>query len=193
MEMSGGCVSCTGSGQPFQEAGRQFGGSGYGGSSSGYGGGGYGLPYGGYGGLGGGYNQAFVECCEGVVNPFILLGIIGGLAGLTFFLRQQVVTFINGRSLNQGWMLQNLLMESFVAESCPVQVTSCMSQALWEELQLKGSAGLLLATTAVGGLELAATKRLAATWPTLRSFPLVQKSYHCLQNFNHCHLTKARQ
>ena len=76
MEMSGGCVSCTGSGQPFQEAGRQFGGSGYGGSSSGYGGGGYGLPYGGFSG---GYNQAFVECCEGVVNPFILLGIIGGI------------------------------------------------------------------------------------------------------------------
>ena len=73
METSG-CVSC--SGQSLQEAGRQFGGSGYGGSSSGYGGGGYGLPYAGYGG--GGYNQAFVECCEGVVNPFILLGIIGG-------------------------------------------------------------------------------------------------------------------
>ena len=72
METSG-CVSC--SGQTLQEAGRQFGGSGYGGSSSGYGGGGYGLPYAGYGG---GYNQAFVECCEGVVNPFILLGIIGG-------------------------------------------------------------------------------------------------------------------
>ena len=86
MERSGGCVSCTG--QPFQEAGRQFGGSGYGGSSSGYGGGGYGLPYGGgYGGLGGGgFNQAFVECCEGVVNPFILLGIIGGSKVKNFML-----------------------------------------------------------------------------------------------------------
>ena len=32
--------------------------------------------------------------------------------------------------------------------------------------------------------------RLAATWPKLSSFPLVQKSYHCLQNFNHCQLTE---
>ena len=64
--------------------------------------------YGGYGG--------FVECCEGVVDPILLLGIIAGtslqvtmkrkfhcktnfisaLAGLTFFLQQQVVMFING-------------------------------------------------------------------------------------------------
>ena len=120
MEKSG-CVPCAG--QSLQEAGRQFGGSGYGGSGYGGSSSGYGLPYGGFGG---GYNQAFVECCEGVVNPFILLGIIGGnevdfdaslriachclsftlptgrlsflcehsflpgLAGLTFFLRQQV-------------------------------------------------------------------------------------------------------
>ena len=78
MERGGGCVPCAS--QSLQGAGRQFGGSGYGGSgyggsSSGYGGG-YGLPYG--GGYGGGFNQPFVECCEGVVNPFILLGIIGG-------------------------------------------------------------------------------------------------------------------
>ena len=63
--------------------------------------------YGGYGG--------FVECCEGVVDPILLLGIIAGkrtlhcwlkdgcksilisaLAGLTFFLQQQVVMFIMG-------------------------------------------------------------------------------------------------
>ena len=72
MEKSG-CVPCAG--QSLQEAGRQFGGSGYGGSGYGGSSSGYGLPYGGFGG---GYNQAFVECCEGVVNPFILLGIIGG-------------------------------------------------------------------------------------------------------------------
>ena len=70
MERSG-CVSCAGE----SLAGRQFGGSGYGGSSPGYG-----LPY----GYGGGYNQAFVECCEGVVNPFILLGIIGGKVDFWF-------------------------------------------------------------------------------------------------------------
>ena len=74
MEKSGDCVPCAG--QSLQEAGRQFGGSGYGGSGYGGSSSGYGLPYGGFGG---GYNQAFVECCEGVVNPFILLGIIGGI------------------------------------------------------------------------------------------------------------------
>merc|ERR1719195_37863 len=47
--------------------------------------------YGGYGGYGG-----FVECCEGVVDP-LLLGIIAALAGLTFFLQQQVVMSIAGR------------------------------------------------------------------------------------------------
>ena len=66
----------------------------------------------------GGYGGGFVECCEGVVDPILLLGIIAGithqwpgtgcnfvtfgkyfisaLAGLTFFLQQQVVMFING-------------------------------------------------------------------------------------------------
>ena len=53
---------------------RQFGG-GYGGYS-GYGGSGYG-GLGGYG-LGGYGYGGFVECCEGVVDPILLLGVIVG-------------------------------------------------------------------------------------------------------------------
>ena len=77
-----GCVPC---GRSFGEP-RQLG-SGYGGSGSGYGntGSGYGVPYGGggYGSSGGGYGVPYggggvVECCEGVVDPLLLLAIIAG-------------------------------------------------------------------------------------------------------------------
>ena len=84
--MSGrGCVSC--SGRSVGE-GRQYGGSG-----SGYGGSGLGQAYGASSGLGqaygGGYGgQGFVECCEGVVDPLILLGIIAGAS------RQSVLAWI---------------------------------------------------------------------------------------------------
>ena len=46
-------------------------------------------------GLGYGYGHnvgldiGLVECCEPTVDPLILVGIIGALAGLTFFLQQQ--------------------------------------------------------------------------------------------------------
>merc|ERR1712179_100448 len=50
--------------------------------------------YGGYG-VGG-----FVECCEGVVDPLFLLSIIAALAGLTYWIRLQVVTNIMGRSFS---------------------------------------------------------------------------------------------
>ena len=36
-----------------------------------------GRQYGGYGGLYGGYG-GYVECCEGVVDPILLLGVIVG-------------------------------------------------------------------------------------------------------------------
>merc|ERR1719323_742292 len=79
---------------------RQFGG-GYGGYS-GYGGSGYG-GLGGYG-LGGYGYGGFVECCEGVVDPILLLGVIVGLAALTWWLRLQVVTYISGRSLQYDYL-----------------------------------------------------------------------------------------
>ena len=67
-----------------------------------------------------------MECCEGVVDPLFLLSIIvggwdtriendlltifpTGLAALTWFLRQQVVTFISGRSLHQVSRILTLL------------------------------------------------------------------------------------
>lgn len=72
-------------GRSFDEP-RQLG-SGYGGSGTRYGntGSGYGVPYGGggYGGSGGGYVVPYggggvVECCEGMVDPLLLLAIIAG-------------------------------------------------------------------------------------------------------------------
>ena len=55
-------------------------------------------------GLGYGYGHnvgldvdlGLVECCEPTVDPLILVGIIGALAGLTFFLQQQ------GKGSNNG-------------------------------------------------------------------------------------------
>ena len=48
-----------------------------------------GLGYG-YGhNVGVGVDFGLVECCEPTVDPVILVGIIGALAGLTFFLQQQ--------------------------------------------------------------------------------------------------------
>ncbi|XP_023323460.1 uncharacterized protein LOC111697627 [Eurytemora carolleeae] len=66
--------------------------------------------YGGYG-HGSGYGIGpLEECCEKKVDPIILLGVIAALAGLTFFLRQQVLTSIPiGRKLEESFSLSYLL------------------------------------------------------------------------------------
>jgi len=82
-----------------------------------------------YGGYGGGYG-GFIECCQGVVDPLLLLSIIAALAGLTYWLRLQVVTFITGKKrrsfdhLQATHLLGNFadhqptnLLESFLVDS----------------------------------------------------------------------------
>ena len=93
-----------------------------------------------------------------------------------------------------------------------LSVMSCMRSS---KIHLE-SERLLLATTAVGGLEFATTQRsfiitsicmpfmiamniiypanlqnlsfsrLSASWPSLTAFPLLQRSYRCLKDFNLC-------
>ena len=38
-----------------------------------------------------------LQCCKGVVDPFTLLAVIGGIAGITYILRQTVINKITGR------------------------------------------------------------------------------------------------
>ena len=52
--------------------------------------------YGGYGGYGG-----FVECCEGVVDPILLLGIIAGAALRYLLLSKEGKTSLFASCLNQ--------------------------------------------------------------------------------------------
>lgn len=38
-----------------------------------------------------------LQCCKGVVDPLTLLAVIGGIAGVTYILRQTVINKITGR------------------------------------------------------------------------------------------------
>jgi len=40
---------------------------------------------------------AELQCCQGVVDPLTLLAVIGGIAGITYILRQTVINKITGR------------------------------------------------------------------------------------------------
>ena len=60
-----------------------------------------------------GYSQQVSGCCDSVVDPISLLTVIGGIAGLSLWLRQAVIDFmITGgkkkRSLN--WVLEGKVM-----------------------------------------------------------------------------------
>jgi len=63
----------------------------------------------------------YVECCEEVVDPLILFGVIAGIAGLTYFLRSQVIRFIKRRrsfdSGSEEEFLENLHNAQIVMES----------------------------------------------------------------------------
>merc|ERR1712154_430829 len=84
----------------------------------------------------------YVECCEGVVDPIFLFSIIAALAGLTYWLRLQVVTYISGRrSFNTDdsglfLLLTNLSkMNEVVSDTeensllCYTGLASCLSTA----------------------------------------------------------------
>ena len=113
-------------------------------------------------------------------------------------------------------------------ENSPKNILSFVSVMSWMRSSTKYSESerLLLATTAIGGLELATTQRsrkihrcshlyhyrqlhdyyhchehhpltmkirpfflffrLSTSWPSLSAFPLVQRSYSCLKDFNLC-------
>ena len=67
--------------------------------------------YGGYGGLYGGGYGGYVECCEGVVDPILLLGVIVGNY-CTLIVLYFSITFVVFSSLHLAFRVMTVDMSS---------------------------------------------------------------------------------
>ena len=176
---------------------------------------------------GGGY----VECCERVVDPIFLISIIAGmyilylylqcmilcllaLAGLTFWLRLQVVTSISAspRSFSDKTryesldsLLSNLAaglenigqLSSFEMHAdgvtrkykfqCHINFAACLSSTSMIALKERAVTEMdILAMVAEGLAEFFATGDIADTWRKLRKINHVVMAARCLNTYEIC-------
>jgi len=156
-----------------------------------------------YGDSSGGY----VECCEEVVDPIILLGVIAAIAGATFFLRQQVLTFISGRRSFTEGNIENSILEhtkgidflidvfesKYAGENvedslfCYPKLGTCLVNSLALNLKEKPSTDLdLFVKTSSGLAEYWSTGSIKSAWKELKQIELVRRTSKCLKYFHEC-------
>ena len=84
-----------------------------------------------------GYSQQVSGCCDSVVDPISLLTVIGGIAGLSLWLRQAVIDFmITGgkRKRSLDWVLEGIVFIKKTIKNC-LDFKYCMTNC-YQESQL---------------------------------------------------------
>lgn len=159
----------------------------------------------------GGYNDyqaGYVECCDEVVDPIILLGVLAGIGGLTFLLRQQVLTFITGRSFDTGYLpdqiksvenvvsfyndierfssSQNEIEDGKSGYKCYFEAAPCFLESIKLQIESRTTELELISQIFGALLEYFNTGDIKESWNRLRQHKMAANTLTCFKQFNSC-------